>query len=570
LESYRSEQEAVSRRLYQIAILAALVAVELAPALAGAATISGVVRDSQGTPQMGALVELLSADSTVIAQTFTNLRGGFLLANILPGSYQMKATGDSFLPTLRDNLRVAATGKTVVNLTLNTLFEAIQWLPEEPRAPDEPSDDWKWTLRSSSSRPLLRFLEDGPLVVVTGDSQSGPQLEARVAVSTGGRDFGQSGTRSAFEVERSGADGGHLILRADLGPQPANGADYLAGYEQPLGPGREIRTAVAMQHMANIEDAGGFGAIQTFYLRGAELVNLGPNLEVQLGSQIESLKGASSLVKSMPFASLAWHTPGARLSYSVATSPQVQTADQIGDTETLAPQVSEANGVLHIQRGTHQELRAEADSSSLRAIVAIYQDRIEDPVVQGGGTPTAADFAEGNLLYDPLSGLLNASGPSYATNGFTAAAEGKLGNLAWVSFSIARGGALISPSPDSAMTLNQARMALSASRTEAIMGAARGKVTRTGTQWRVAYRWQPAKTVTAVDAYDNLSQDAFLSILIRQPVHCGHLLPNGTEALVAVRNLLDEGYRPFLTPDGNTLYFAQASRSVLGGLSFNF
>ena len=37
-----------------------------------------------------------------------------------------------------------------------------------------------------------------------------------------------------------------------------------------------------------------------------------------------------------------------------------------------------------------------------------------------------------------------------------------------------------------------------------------------------------------------------------------------------VRNLLAEGYRPFLTRDGSTLYFAQDERSIQGGLSFSF
>jgi hypothetical protein len=39
---------------------------------------------------------------------------------------------------------------------------------------------------------------------------------------------------------------------------------------------------------------------------------------------------------------------------------------------------------------------------------------------------------------------------------------------------------------------------------------------------------------------------------------------------VDVRNLLAEGYRPFLSNDGSVLYFAQASRAIEGGLSFNF
>jgi hypothetical protein len=121
------------------------------------ATVSGVVRDARGTPQMGAMVELMAADATVVARVYTNIRGGFTFDHVLPGTYQVKATGDSFLPTLREDLRLRARSKVVVNLTLSTLFEAIQWLPAQPRSPDEPSDDWKWTLRSSSNRPLLRL-----------------------------------------------------------------------------------------------------------------------------------------------------------------------------------------------------------------------------------------------------------------------------------------------------------------------------------------------------------------------------------------------------------------------------
>ena len=56
---------------------------------------------------------------------------------------------------------------TVVNLTLNTLYEVMQWLPADPRAAGDQKDDWAWTLRSAANRPLLRWLEDGPLVVVS-------------------------------------------------------------------------------------------------------------------------------------------------------------------------------------------------------------------------------------------------------------------------------------------------------------------------------------------------------------------------------------------------------------------
>jgi hypothetical protein len=533
--------------------------------------ISGVVRDSGGTPQLGATVQLMAADSTVVAQVYTNLRGAFLFEHILPGTYQVKVTGDSFLPALRENLRVRANSKTVVNLTLNTLFEAIQWLPAEPRSPDEPSDDWKWTLRSSSNRPLLRFFEDGPLVVVSGENnQSAPQLEARVSVTGSSRDFAQSGPHSAFAIERSSADGGHLVLRANLGPQFPDGSDYVAAYQQQLGPGREIRTAVSFTQTPQIQSGNGPQSFQTVVFRSAESVGLGPNLTVEAGDQIESVAGAGRLVSSAPFARLAWHQGGASVTYSVASSPQMQDAQQIADSDSLAPSFSEVGGALRVQHGLHQEVGVETDGTSHRALVAFYHDRIQNPIVGGGGALLPQDYAEANVLYDPLSQAIRAAGPGYSTAGVRLGIEHKVRGSTWASLSYANGGALASPSPDSALSVTEALYRLSPRRSQAVEAALSGTLPSTGTRWRASYRWQPASTVNSVDLFDNNSQDAFLSVLIRQPIRCGHLLPNGTETLISVRNLLAEGYRPFLTPDGNTLYFAQADRSIQAGLSFSF
>jgi hypothetical protein len=519
---------------------------------------------------MGAMVQLLAANSTVIAQAYTSLSGAFSFEHVIPGTYAMKATGASFLPTLRENLRVRGT-KTVVNLTLNTLFEAIQWLPAEPRSPDEPADDWKWTLRSSSNRPLLRFLQDGPLVVVSGaESQTEPQLEARVVLSASSRNFGQSATHGAFEIEHSSDNGGHLVLRADVGPDVSHNDQYLVGYEQPLGPARVVRTAVAVEHTPNIQGQSGSQDFEAIIFRGAESVNLGPNFTAAFGNQIQAVRGPNEITNSAPFADLSWHSGGASVAYSVATSPVVQSADTIADSATLTPQFSENSGTLRIQHGLHQEFRLEDDSSTLRALVAVYRDQIDNPVIAGGGYPFPADYADGNLLFDPLGQVLRVAGPDYSSSGFRAEVERKLGESTWVSFGYGQGIAIVSPVPTGSVSVTKALAALNAQRTEALNAAVASKFVRSGTYVRASYRWQPAGTLTPVDLFDNAAQDAFLSLLIRQPIHCGRLLPNGTEALVAVRNLLAEGYRPFLTPDGSTLYFAQADRAIQGGLSFSF
>jgi len=44
----------------------------------------------------------------------------------------------------------------------------------------------------------------------------------------------------------------------------------------------------------------------------------------------------------------------------------------------------------------------------------------------------------------------------------------------------------------------------------------------------------------------------------------------GIEALLSLRNLLAQGYRPYILTDGSMLVFAQDQRGISGGLAFNF
>jgi hypothetical protein len=536
------------------------------------ATVSGVVCDARGTPQMGAMVELMATNATVVARVYTNMRGAFTFDQVFPGTYQVKATGDSFLPTLREGLRLRSRSKVVVNLTLSTLFEAIQWLPAQPRSPDEPSDDWKWTLRSSSNRPLLRLLQDGPLVVLSGDDHgSAPQLAARVAVQTSSHDFAQAGPHHAFAVERSSAVGGHLILRANLSPQPVESSEYTAGYELALGPERQIYNSATVQQMSSVEGPAGSHGLYAMRLRSAEAVNLGPNATLELGNEVQSVHGAAQTsTSSLPFVNAAWHDDRVRVSYRLATSPEMQNAGDIADSATLAPMFSEQDGRVRMERGLHEELRLEGTTATRRALVAVYQDDVENPVIGGGGWVSQQDLAGGDILYDPVAQGFRVTGHGYTTGGMRASLSQKFGGSTWATLSYVDGKALAFDSPESAVTVDDAMQGITQRKTEAITASLDGRLVRSGTGWKASYRWQPVDTVTPVAVYDSFGQGAYLNLLIRQPIHCGHLLPNGTEALVDVRNLLAQGYRPFLTHDGSTLFFAQTERSIQGGLSFSF
>jgi hypothetical protein len=47
-------------------------------------------------------------------------------------------------------------------------------------------------------------------------------------------------------------------------------------------------------------------------------------------------------------------------------------------------------------------------------------------------------------------------------------------------------------------------------------------------------------------------------------------MPGKFQALVDLRNLLAQGYRPVVGADGETVYLVQAARSVRGGVAFVF
>ena len=94
----RSHETVIVRRL-QFVVFAALIAVSAVPLLGAApGTVSGSVRDSAGVPQIGAEVQLLRPDLTLVSSVYTDSSGHFLISSVLPGRYAVKAMGAWFLP----------------------------------------------------------------------------------------------------------------------------------------------------------------------------------------------------------------------------------------------------------------------------------------------------------------------------------------------------------------------------------------------------------------------------------------------------------------------------------------
>jgi len=546
-----------------------MVCVLQAAAASRAASVSGMVRDSQGTPQVGAMVELLGADAMVLATTFTDGHGHFSLQRVDPGTYNLKAVGAAFLPALRENLKVHA--DTVVNLTLTTLFEAAQWFPAQRRTDSEPDDDWIWTLRSSANRPLLRMLEDGPLVIVTdSDSTARPVMKARVTFSSADHTFGDGGVRNAFEITRSKSDNQQLILRADFAAGGNSAFESLAGYRKDLGAGRTLRTVLAIEDRPEIVGTSNQLGLESMVVRSSQTMALSPEVHAEVGNELQVVRLGESQVSNHPFAGVIWSQGGNSVSYRLATSRGLQRADEVDAANATAPVISNAHGVIRVEHGLHQQLAVEHSDDDIHVKMALYRDRLTNPVISGGGDVSVEDLGGGELLYDAASQLLRVQGPDYSAAGFVGEVKTRILADTWMSFSLASGTALgLGPLINKA-SLEQTIAFIRPQRAQMYAVGLNGKVNRTGTRWRASYRWQPADSLTEVAPFDAALPDAYLTLYLRQPIRYGRIFPSGMEALVDVRNLLAEGYRPFVTSDGSTLYFAQTERSIQGGLSFTF
>ncbi|MGA8089811.1 MAG: carboxypeptidase-like regulatory domain-containing protein [Terracidiphilus sp.] len=552
------------RRLHLVSMIALFVvaSVPLRAALPG--SVSGVVRDSSGVPQIGVVVQLLRPDMSVTAAVYTGSKGEFTFKDIFPGKYAVKAMGASFLPSLRENVRVRAT--TIVNLTLNTLYEVMQWLPTEPRSANARKDDWEWTLRSAANRPLLRWLEDGPLVVVSDRPGGRPKLKARLMATGQNGTFGESGERFTASVEDTPSNSRELLARVDFAPNTDAGMESMLGFRQDLGFAGSVESMAAISIHPVIEGSGGEG-LDEAALRSSETINLGDEFEIDAGAQQVMARftqdSPNTILAALPFATVAWRAGNSTVSYRMATAAVSANEDESRAGYYL-PRISMRDGQLALEHGLHQEIgwMRRTDASGVSFLV--YSDRLENPVIEASGRAVAGD----GVLSDPTSGLMRGAGQSFASAGFMAAVEHRMAGGSLIRMSYADGDALVMPAIVHPTSLSQVFSAARPHHAQMYAISLSGTLDGTGTRWHASYRWQPADTVTPIAPFSVGAIKPYLNLHLGQPIATHHDRLN-IEALLDVNNLLAEGYRPYLL-NGGVVVFAQDQRSIGAGVAFTF
>jgi len=540
--------------------------------------ITGTVRNNAGVPQMGAVVEILAYSTARTQTALTDTRGAFNIAGLLPGLYTVKVTAPSFLPTIRERVHLQSGANLLLNLTLNTLFEAIQLVPRHKASADS-DDDWRWALRSMANRPILRLADDKPLVVVErGEAASVGELKARVSFIAGTEGDAFTAPSTNFQVEQSIFGKGRSTpskwsLNGGLGSAPTNpNAVLRAAYSREMPDGTYPEIAISAKHFASLNPDQ--PAIQALALSIANSITFGEYLELEYGSETQMIQFRERATSVRPFASLTAH-PGKNtiLQYRYATStPDLRRAKGF---DTAPADLSESNPRLtvtpsgqHIQRASHQELSASKRLGNNKVQVALFSDSIQNVALTGTGASFTQDTNA--LISDPYSGNFAANGGSLHTQGVRAVYSHPLAMGLDATVNYAYGGVLTAP--ESLVQVSQTSTSLVTTKRHSAAAKLSGTTPGSKTKVIASYKWLSGSGLTPVDMFNASAgqTDPYLSFFVRQPVPTMHLLPNGLEALVDVRNLLAQGYRPVLSADGSVVYLVQGTRSFRAGLSFNF
>jgi hypothetical protein len=548
------------------------------------AAVSGVVRDAQGVAQLGALVQVITDDSAILGTAFTDLHGRYLIPHLLPGKYQVTASAALFVPAMRDNLQLRAGAQAVVNLTLNTLYESATWIPAERRKADEPSDDWKWTMRSAANRPILRLAEDGDVIMVSSsvtESSSRRTDRARAEMTAGDGGFGSSGVHNVFVFDRTLDDGAGLRLHADIGKQPGPTAigpstEVAAGYETRLGFAGAGRAVVSYQSHPELLSSGGTPGLDAMQMATAQQMKIGDFADLEVGGTLYVVRSSGYATASRPFLKITAHPVKSwTVGYRMATSQNLQSFAGLDSVQQELPIAVMYQGRMQTEQGHHQEFSASRKTGPGVIQISYYRDSLNRVAVSGGGALGAADIQQtgqpglNGIVADSTTGNFRFLNGGFKTQGVNVTLSEPLTPNMWVAVEYATGEALAAKD-GAAMSLPTMGTSLTPQAAQTATVALRGRVLRSGTRVRASYRWQPTRLVTAVDPYASFSDQAYFSCYLRQALRLGNLLPAGLDATVDVTNLMAQGYRPFLSADGQTLFLAQSPRTVQAGLAFTF
>ena len=222
------------------------------------------------------------------------------------------------MPAWRDKVGLHPGTSTHLNITLNTLLNAMRVGPLRGTADD---DDWKWTLRSVANRPVLRVFDDPTLSADKSNRNLTGSLSFLAGSAADGYGSG-SDMNTGFSVERSIFSTDRVGLSGDVGYGDGLPDSVLrATYSHQMPDGSVPSMGVAIRRFApsdpNLHDA----SLQAMALSGAEDLSVADVVELKFGSELQTIQFLGRVTAFRPYGSLDLHvSPHTVVGYSYATS----------------------------------------------------------------------------------------------------------------------------------------------------------------------------------------------------------------------------------------------------------
>jgi hypothetical protein len=542
------------------------------------AAISGEVKNLAGVVQRGVMIELFKGSPLPVATVFTDSNGVFSAKGLPPGRYYLKVSAPSFLPAVRKDVVLPAGATLVMNFTLNTLFEAAQALPSRRRTPLD-QDDWKWTLRSTANRPILRVFDPGPQVANKSQSRDKGSMNGSLAFLSGSEAGGFGSTAdmtTSFRLERSLFSAGTLAVNGDVGygsgSQP--GTVMRASYSHRLADGSKPQVAVTARRFATPDMLARNAVLQALGLSAADSITLADALDLSFGSEYQTIQFMGHVSAFRPFGSAALHlSPNTVLEYrydsSVPNTRSLKGFDSApADLSESGPRVSLSHNNAQLERAHHQEISVSRRAGDTSFQLAWYSDHIADTALIGVGAVTADS---GEFLPDFYSGTFTYAGRRLDTNGLRLVAQRKIVSHLAATVDYSFGGVLALP--EKSLNWSEVSQEMRTAQRHALSCKLAGRLPAAHTILIASYKWTSGGlTLTPVDLF-NVSpgqSDPYLNIFVRQPVPGIRFLPGLMQVMLDVRNLLAQGYIPVGLNESDKVYLVQAARAIRGGIAFTF
>jgi len=545
--------------------------------------LAGVVRDTAGTPQMGASVELIPEVAGLAASRgfLTNTQGIFRGEKLAPGLYTVRVTLAGFLPTLEKHIRISPNLTTIVRIELESLFASLEQLRRSPSNGTADAEEWKWVLRSASSmRPVLEWMDSRGRNATTMSADSGTLRAPRVRMefTDGARRPGSASTIAsapatavAYDQKLGGAS--RVILAGQVSydqDAPAGGVATVWLPTGTLGAGphtalvlRQAKLGPTGQAFRGVRiDQGGslsFGD-RTVLRYGSEYVLVG------LGTAASSLRPRAELNVRV---SDDWHAALIFASMPTAPGPLEASDGQPGGALAAAlneldafPALLWRSGRPVLQSGWHEEAAAERRIGARAKLqIAGFHDDNQHVAVFGRGNDLPAtdyfqDYISSGFAYD------GGSSSSWGTRvAFRETVGGGVELTALYSFA-----GVLTPADGAD---NLLRDVLRTAPRHSFGAGISAKVPRVGTKVRAGYKWVNGVAVSRLDGYGEtlFQMDPYLHLSLRQPLPKFAL--GRWEAIADCDNLLAQGYVSTSTRDGHVV-LVPAFRTFRGGLSLQF